>query len=60
MGKGFSHPEIYFLLSRRLTPGDLIWLGYSRTTVYRYISHYPLVQRALKEALAKMEKRRKK
>lgn len=59
MGKGKSEPVIWLLLYKKLTPKQIIALGYKKPTVYRYNSKYREVLDEFKSKLKEFKKKKK-
>ena len=52
MDKGRSQPVIWFLLNKKLEIKDIVALGYSQPTVWRYHSRFNEVMQEFKDKLA--------
>jgi hypothetical protein len=52
--KGNVPYEIFLLLNKNFKPKDLIRIGYSRATVYRYNSKWHEVKRKFEQAKRKL------
>jgi hypothetical protein len=48
-----KHPEIYILLFFGLEANDVIKLGYSKNTVYKYMGEMPQIRSDLKKLMVR-------